>query len=258
MHHLAIAAIVGVGLGTLGYGLMRRAKLKKQAAADADARSIALKKATAIGCADGKVDGVEDAHKIHNPRPVLNHSDLKDIQQQYENSYNGCYEEVWIAPTSTPDVIKDSTPTAGGSKGMTACAYGTSRGRSAGLKAADDGIGGSEAASMFKANLETDGSKKRQAESGNAAEYRRCYLNGATSAYASRLALEAVSEILPTSDSTTSGLSRASLSTPTTVGRIGRGLGFWQGGRKVTAVSGARERYSSTVAAEQAISTGGM
>lgn len=128
-----------------------------------------LDAACAAGTADGTGHGAADKGLAHNPRPLLNYSDSKPVQQQYENCYNDGYEKFWVAPT--PVVIKDSTPSTGGAGSMSAGAYGCSRGTSSGRAAYENGEDGNS----WAAKLETDGSKKRQAESGDAATYRQRY-----------------------------------------------------------------------------------
>jgi len=171
--------LVPVAIGTavaiaLGYGLMKAsgAKVPSPDAAK-KARDAVLSKGYDAGRLEGAADGKADAGKAHDPRPVLNYSTDAEVQKSYENGYNDGYESSWVAPP-TVDVVHDSTPSAGGaSKGMSAYDYGYSRGRSTGYK---DGIDGKDA--DMKSPLETSGSLKRQAESGNPAEYRRGYADG--------------------------------------------------------------------------------
>jgi len=171
--------LVPVAIGTavaiaLGYGLMKAsgAKVPSPDAAK-KARDAVLSKGYDAGRLEGAADGKADAGKAHDPRPLLNYSTDAEVQKSYENGYNDGYESSWVAPP-TVDVVHDSTPSAGGaSKGMSAYDYGYSRGRSTGYK---DGIDGKDA--DMKSPLETSGSLKRQAESGNPAEYRRGYADG--------------------------------------------------------------------------------
>lgn len=144
---------------------------------DASAAEIAKKKkvmeaACAAGGTDGNADGLADKGVAHNPRPLLNYSDDKDAQQAFENCYNDKYEKVWVAPPKM-DVTKDATKAPGGAKdGEDAFNYGCSRGKTSGWNDRVDGY----SRDSYATNLASDGSKKRQTESGDPARYRAGYI----------------------------------------------------------------------------------
>lgn len=178
----------------IGTGIWYFLKRKKARSGGADPRSMAITKAYGDGKKDGTKDGTADKGKPHNPRPLINYSDDPGLQTQFENGYNDGYEATWVAPTGysvtlDPDA---TTPSAGGAKGMSACDYGKSRGRSSGYEDAKDGSG-----MIYASRLATDASKKRQAESGDPAEYRRCYTEAYEAAQGAYFADKAVSEIMP-------------------------------------------------------------
>lgn len=213
------------GAALLGYGLMRKIKTSKLPTA------AVLKSAYDAGKSSGELDGTADAGKAHNPRGLLNYSDVPAVQTQYDNGYNDGYEAKWTAPAKTPDVVMDSTPSAGGkSDKISAYDYGCSRGTSSGKA---DGSSGAD--SSWGYNLETAGSKKRQAESGNAADYRegykKCYIAAYAVAYAAKGTL-AESEGKLGKDEL--GIDWFSVSGLAQVGRLKARAPLWAGGQRVS------------------------
>lgn len=183
-HPYLLAAGGATALGLLGYGLMKKRGAASGLSAAEAKRAAALKAAYASGNKAGKADGLADAGKDYNPRPIFCSADAAE-QQQCENGYNDGYESKWVAPAVTPDVVPDVVKP-GGSKGMSAYRYGESRGLSAGRQAANDGVDGGAVKGLIASNLASSGSIARQKESGDPAEYRRGYTNGFGGGYAAR------------------------------------------------------------------------
>ncbi len=245
-----IIAGAAAGVALLGYGLMRKVKAGTLTKAE---KEKTFKAAYDAGFSSGKDDGTADAGKVHNPRGLLNYSDVKEVQQQYDNGYNDGYEKFWTAPPKV-DVTLDSSPSAGGKTStMSAYDYGCSRGTSSGRA---DGASGAD--SSWGYNLETAGSKKRQAESGNPAEYRdgykRCYIAAYATAYAAKGTLSGsegkLSDPVAIDWFSVSGLSAVGSL------RLKQRAQQWSGGRRISATSGGGAKYAK-LGAEDGTQIGG-
>lgn len=190
---------------------------------------IDKKKFYDIGFKEGSAQGSTDRGKPHNPEVTLNLAEatlpkgtlatyVNDVQQSYENGVNDGYERYWTGPIPVVITTMDvpATPKDGGVKaGQSAYDYGFSRGKSRGYS---DGYAvDTHDVSYY---LETDGSKERQIESGNPAEYRKGYTTGYASGVAAGSAQKAFEEVKPTESSDTGFVSGVPGSRGSSVGTL--------------------------------------